>query len=171
MASAVAIGAGAGFAGDRTDAAGPVAAALSRFDGPRFLMFECLAERTLALAQLERQRDPQRGYNPALERFVGPVLERCLRDNIRIVGNFGAANPRGAAERILALAREQGLKAPRVAVLEGDDIRGALSADALAARETDGAILRGAKRHHRRQRLSRRGSDRAMRSGRAPTSS
>jgi acyclic terpene utilization AtuA family protein len=141
--SAVAIGAGAGFAGDRTDAAGPVAAALSRFDGPRFLMFECLAERTLALAQLERQRDPQRGFNPALERFVGPVLERCLRENIRIVGNFGAANPRGAAERILSLAREQGFKAPRVAVLEGDDIRGALSAAALAARETDGAILRG----------------------------
>lgn len=142
MPSAVAIGAGAGFAGDRTDAAGPVAAALSQFDGPRFLMFECLAERTLALAQLERQRDPQRGHNPALERFVGPVLARCLRDNIRIVGNFGAANPRGAAERILALAREQGLEAPRVAVIEGDDIRGALPADALAARETDGGILR-----------------------------
>jgi hypothetical protein len=143
MGSAVAIGAGAGFAGDRTDAAGPVATALSRFDGPRFLMFECLAERTLALAQLERQRDPARGFNPALERFVGPVLEPCLRDNIRIVGNFGAANPRGAAERILSLAREQGLKAPRIAVIEGDDVRGALSADALAARETDGAILRG----------------------------
>lgn len=142
--SAVAIGAGAGFAGDRTDAAGPVAAALSRFDGPRFLMFECLAERTLALAQLERQRDPRRGFNPALERFVGPVLERCLRDNIRIIGNFGAANPRGAAERILSLAHAQGLKAPRVAVVEGDDIRGALSAEAVAVRETDGAILRGA---------------------------
>jgi hypothetical protein len=141
MDSVVAIGAGAGFAGDRTDAAGPVAEALSRFDGPRFLMFECLAERTLALAQLERARDSARGFNPALERFVGPVLERCLRDNIRIVGNFGAANPRGAAERILSLAREQGLKAPRVAVVEGDDVRGALSAKDLAAREIDGAIL------------------------------
>ena len=34
MNSVVAIGAGAGFAGDRTDAAGPVADALARFDGP-----------------------------------------------------------------------------------------------------------------------------------------
>jgi hypothetical protein len=144
MAPEVAIGAGAGFAGDRTDAAGPVVDALARFDGPRFLMFECLAERTLALAQLARQRDPGSGYNPALERFVGPVLARCLRDNIKIVGNFGAANPRGAAERILALARAQGLKAPRVAVVEGDDVRGALSAQMLAAREVDGAILRDA---------------------------
>jgi len=144
MGSEVAIGAGAGFAGDRTDAAGPVVDALARFPGPRFLMFECLAERTLALAQLARRRDPASGYNPALERFVGPVLGRCLRHNIRIVGNFGAANPRGAAEHILSLARQQGLKAPRVAVVEGDDVRDALSAQMLAAREIDGAILRGA---------------------------
>jgi hypothetical protein len=42
------IGAGAGFAGDRTDAAGPVVEALSRCNGPRFIMFETLAERTRA---------------------------------------------------------------------------------------------------------------------------
>src|SRR6476659_7656296 len=91
------IGAGAGFAGDRTDAAGPVVGALSRNNGPRFIMFETLAERTLALAQLERRAKPALGYNPKLEQFVGPILTRCLRERIRIVGNFGAANPRGAA--------------------------------------------------------------------------
>ncbi len=138
------IGAGAGFAGDRTDAAGPVADALAKCDGLRFLMFECLAERTLALSQLERRRDPKAGFNPSLDKFVGPILARCLRDRIKIVGNFGAANPRGAAERILKLADEQGLKAPRVAVIEGDDLAGVLSAQELAAREIDGAILRGA---------------------------
>jgi Acyclic terpene utilisation family protein AtuA len=144
MPAKVFIGAGAGFAGDRTDAAGPVVNTLARCDGPRFLMFETLAERTLALSQLERRRDPQRGFNPKLDRFIGPVLAQCLRSNIRIVGNFGAANPRAAAERILALAREQGLTAPRIAVIEGDDLTGVLSASELAARETDGAILHGA---------------------------
>lgn len=139
------IGAGAGFAGDRTDAAGPVVDALARLDGPRFLMFETLAERTLALSQLERRRDPSRGFNPALEKFVGPVLACCLRNEIRIVGNFGAANPRGAAERILAMAREQGLKEPKIAVVEGDDLSGLLSAEELAKREIDGTILRGAR--------------------------
>ncbi|NWG25989.1 MAG: DUF1446 domain-containing protein [Pseudorhodoplanes sp.] len=138
------IGAGAGFAGDRTDAAGPVVRALARRDGPRFLMFEVLAERTLALSQLERRRDPQRGYNPAITRFLGPVLADCLRDRIRIVGNFGAANPRGAAEAILALAREQGLPAPRIAIVEGDDLAGKLSAAELAARESGSAILSAA---------------------------
>ena len=61
MAPTAFIGAGAGFAGDRTDAAGPVVDALARYDGARFLMFETLAERPLAQAQLERRRDPARG--------------------------------------------------------------------------------------------------------------
>jgi Acyclic terpene utilisation family protein AtuA len=144
MASKVFIGVGAGFAGDRTDAAGPVVDALAIAQGPRFLMYETLAERTLALAQLDRRRDPKRGYSPALERFVAPVLGRCLDHKIRIVGNFGAANPRAAAERILTLARELGLNAPRVAVVEGDDLAGLLSARELADREIDGKILQGA---------------------------
>jgi hypothetical protein len=144
MSRKVYIGAGAGFAGDRTDAAGPVVDALAKCDGPRFLMFETLAERTLALSQLERRRDPQRGFNSALDRFIAPVLGSCLRHQIRIVGNFGAANPRGAAERILSLARELALPTPRVAVVEGDDLVGRLSPRELAQRETDGAILRGA---------------------------
>jgi hypothetical protein len=137
------IGCGAGFAGDRTDAAGPVAETLAQCDGPRFIMFETLAERTLALAQLERRADPSRGYNPALERFVGPILKRCLAEAIRIVGNFGAANPRAAAARIASLAREQSIKPPRIAVIEGDDLGGLLSPGELAAREIGGTLLAG----------------------------
>ena len=143
MTANVHIGAAAGFAGDRTDAAGPLVEALSQRDGPRFLMFETLAERTLALSQLEYRRDPRRGYSAALDRFIGPVLGPCLRNKIRIVGNFGAANPRGAADRILALAREQNLPLPRVAVVEGDDLSGSLSKPELAARETGGTLLKG----------------------------
>ncbi len=144
MAAKVFIGAGAGFACDRTDAAGPVAEALAACDGSRFLMFETLAERTLALSQLDRQRDPGRGFNPALDRFVGPVLARCLREKIRIIGNFGAANPAAAAARIWAMAQEQRLPEPRIAIVEGDDLTGLLPPHELAARETGGSILRGA---------------------------
>jgi hypothetical protein len=143
MAANVHIGAGAGFAGDRTDAAGPVVEALAQRDGPRFLMFETLAERTLALSQLDYHRDPSRGYSSALDRFIGPVLGACLRNKIRIIGNFGAANPRGAADRILTLARDQKLPMPRVAIVEGDDLSGSLSKSELAAREIGGTLLRG----------------------------
>jgi hypothetical protein len=144
VTSRVYIGGAAGFAGDRTDAAGPLVEALAQADGRRFLMFETLAERTLALSQLERRRDPSRGYNPALDRFITPILARCLEEQIRIVGNFGAANPKAAALRIQTIARKQGLRPPRIAVVEGDDLSGVLGAQELAARETGGAILRGA---------------------------
>ena len=141
MAQKVFIGAGAGFAGDRTDAAGPVVDALVRCDGPRFLMFETLAERTLALAQLERRRDPSRGYNPALERFIAPILGRCLAAGIKIVGNFGSANPHAAAHRIAAIAQVQGLKPPRVAIVEGDDLMGRMTQAELVAREIGSTLL------------------------------
>jgi hypothetical protein len=135
------IGAAAGFAGDRSDAGVPVVDTLAALPGPRFLMFETLAERTLALCQLERRRDPQRGYSPALERMLPPVLSRCLSSGIRIVGNFGAANPLAAARRIAEMARSLGLRAPRIAIVEGDDIAASLSAADLAAREIGGTRL------------------------------
>ncbi|HZQ14238.1 MAG TPA: acyclic terpene utilization AtuA family protein [Pseudolabrys sp.] len=137
------IGSGAGFAGDRSDAAVAVVEALARADGPRFLMYETLAERTLALCQIERRKDAARGYSPAMERMLAPVLARCLGCGIRIVGNFGAANPMAAARRIAALARALGAPAPRIAVVEGDDLTGALTPAEFAAREIDGALLAG----------------------------
>jgi hypothetical protein len=118
--------------------------ALASADGPRFLIFETLAERTLALAQVERRRDPARGYNPSLERFVAPILRQCLDSGVRIVSNFGAANPRAAAERIIAIAGELGCRAPRVGIVEGDDLTHLLSSGEFAARETGGALLKDA---------------------------
>ncbi len=116
------IGGAAGFSGDRTDATGPVVDALIAAAGPAVLIFETLAERTLALAQLARRQDPSAGYEPLLDDLLGPVLARCLAHGVRIVSNFGAANPEGAARRILAMAAEQGLRRPRVAVVLGDDL-------------------------------------------------
>jgi Acyclic terpene utilisation family protein AtuA len=141
MQHLVRIGCGAGFAGDRADAALPIIAELSRHGGPRFLIFETLAERTLALCQLEKRRDAGRGYSPALERLLPGALAPCLGHGIRIVGNFGGANPRAAGARIAALARAAGFAAARVAVIEGDDLSRTFSAAELAARETGGALL------------------------------
>jgi len=129
------VGCAAGFSGDRTDAAAPVVEALIAAGGPAVLIFETLAERTLALAQLARRENPDAGYEPLLDELLRPVLARCLEGGVRIVSNFGAANPMGAARRIAALAAELGTRAPRIAVIEGDDLMGAahrsLLADAL----------------------------------------
>lgn len=116
------VGCAAGFSGDRTDAATPVVQALIASGQPSVLIFETLAERTLALAQLARRADPDTGYEPLLTDLLQPVLAQCLAHGVRIVSNFGAANPRGAARRIHALAATLGLRRPRIAVLEGDDL-------------------------------------------------
>ncbi|MES2992553.1 MAG: acyclic terpene utilization AtuA family protein [Pseudomonadota bacterium] len=126
------VGCAAGFSGDRTDAAAPVVDALIAAGGPAVLIFETLAERTLALAQIARRADPAAGYEPLLDDMLAPVLARCLANGVRIVSNFGAANPVGAALRILALARELGVRAPRIAVVEGDDLGGAAHRALLA---------------------------------------
>lgn len=136
------VGCAAGFSGDRADAAGPVVdtlvARLRAADAPEglaaFLIFETLAERTLALAQLRRRADPEAGYEPLLDDMLRPVLARCLQHGIRIVSNFGAAHPRAAARHIARMARELGLAVPRVAVVEGDDLAGPQQRAMLSAR-------------------------------------
>lgn len=143
MEPLVRIGCGAGFAGDRADASAAVIAELARLDGPRFLMFETLAERTLALCQIERRRDPARGYSPAIERMLPQALGRCLANGIRIIGNFGGANPPAAGRRIAELARAAGFPDARIAVIEGDDLSRTFSAEELRAREVDGSLLAG----------------------------
>ena len=118
------MGCGAGFSGDRLDAAGPVVDAIARSGRPGAIMFETLAERTLALGHLARRSDPALGYEPLLVELVGPVLPTCLRAGIPVIGNFGAANPPAAARRLHRLAAEAGLPPPRIAVMHGDDLGG-----------------------------------------------
>lgn len=118
----LAVGCGAGFSGDRVDAAPPVVRTLVARGGPAALIFENLAERTLALQQLARRADPALGYEPLLAQELRPVLADCLRHGITIVGNFGAANPEGAARVIRELAAELGLPPPRIGIVTGDDL-------------------------------------------------
>lgn len=117
--SMVRIGTGAGFQGDRI----APAVDLAERGGLDFLVFECLAERTIALAQQARLADPAAGYDPLLERRMRAVLPACARNGTRIVTNMGAANPRAAAERTRAVVRELGLPLT-VAAVTGDDVLG-----------------------------------------------
>lgn len=126
------VGCGAGFSGDRWDAAVAVVETLVQSGQPSVLMFETLAERTLALAQLQRRADPDKGYEPTLDNFIRPVLRRCVDHGIPIVGNFGAANPRCAAARMQALAVAMNLPPLRIAVIEGDDLGPALQDPTIA---------------------------------------
>lgn len=118
------VGCAAGGSGDRVDAARPIVDAMMAAGRRGVLTFENLAERTLAFAQLARRANPEAGYEPLLDEELRPVLADCLAHGIRVVSNFGGANPRGAAAYIVKLAADLGARAPRVAVVEGDDLSG-----------------------------------------------
>ncbi|QGY03012.1 DUF1446 domain-containing protein [Methylobacterium mesophilicum SR1.6/6] len=114
----VRLGAGAGYAGDRIEPA----VELAEKGEIDYLVFECLAERTIALAQQAKLQDPQGGYDPLLEARMRAVLAHCRARGIRIVTNMGAANPRAAAQKIGGLARELGLAGLKIAAVTGDDV-------------------------------------------------
>ena len=109
---------GAGYSGDRIE---PAVELAERGD-LQYLAFECLAERTIALAQQERLRDPARGYDPLLEERMEAVLPTCAREGITILTNMGAANPLAGAAVIKEVARRHGLDGLVIAAVTGDDI-------------------------------------------------
>jgi hypothetical protein len=112
------IGSGAGYSGDRIDPAQDLAER-GELDA---LVFECLAERTIALAQLRRSRDPELGYDPLLKERMHAVLPACVKQGTTVITNMGAANPLAAGQAVLQVARELQLPRLRVAVVTGDDV-------------------------------------------------
>jgi len=125
----VRIGCGAGFAGDRIDAA----VDLVRRGRLDYLVLECLGERTIAIAQLKRMRDPEAGYDGLLERRARALLPVLVGTNTRLVTNFGSANPMAAGRRLLEIAGELGLADNAdVAVVTGDDVLDRLDLESLA---------------------------------------
>ena len=136
MTRTVHIGCGAGFMGDRFDASLPILESMATRDGPRYLMFEVLAERTLAVAQNVRRNDPSLGYSPFLDHYIRPALARAKDLGVTIVSNMGAANPSGGARRVLEIARELGIEDLKVAVVLGDDLTETISIAEIAAMDT-----------------------------------
>jgi hypothetical protein len=127
MRESLRLGGGAGFAGDRLDA--PID--LAERGALDYLVLECLAERTIALAQLRRRRDPTAGFDVRLAERIESLLPVLARRRVRLISNFGAANPLAAADEILAIAKR--LRIPtKVAAVTGDDVLDALDLDAPA---------------------------------------
>jgi Acyclic terpene utilisation family protein AtuA len=130
-ARAVRIGSGAGYSGDRIEPA----VELAEKGDLDYLVFECLAERTIALAQQARMKDPRAGYDPLLVARMRAVLPACRARKIKIVTNMGAANPVAAAQATCEIARAAGLTGLKVAAVTGDDVLEAVKAHNVALDE------------------------------------
>jgi hypothetical protein len=130
------IGSGAGYSGDRIEPA----IELAEKGDIQYLVFECLGERTVALAQQARMKSPDSGYDPLLEERMRAVLPICAAKGIKIVTNMGAANPEAAARKTADIAKSLGLSALKIAAVVGDDVLDACKDGDFAIMEFDGTI-------------------------------
>lgn len=120
----VRIGSGAGFGGDRLEPA----LDLMEQGNLDYIIFECLAERTIALAQEQKLACPDKGYNELLEYRMLRVLPLAASRKVKVITNMGAANPQAAAAVTRKMAVELGLPHLKIAAVSGDDIFGRIEA-------------------------------------------
>ncbi|HXL14322.1 MAG TPA: acyclic terpene utilization AtuA family protein [Bradyrhizobium sp.] len=130
------IGSGAGYSGDRIEPA----LELAEKGNIQYLVFECLGERTVALAQQARMKNTEGGFDPLLEERMRAVLPVCAAKGIKIVTNMGAANPAAAARKTVEVAKSLGLARLKIAAVLGDDVLDACKERDLPIMEFDGTI-------------------------------
>ena len=129
------IGSAAGYAGDRIEPA----VELAEKGDIDYLVFECLAERTIALAQQAKMKNPDGGYDALLEARMKAVLTTCKAKGIKIVTNMGAANPLAAAKKTAEIAKALGLAGLKIAAVTGDDVLDAIRTKNYRLEETGGS--------------------------------
>lgn len=128
------IGVGAGFAGDRMQPAED----LARSGGLNAMAFECLAERTIGVAQQAREDGTGAGYDGRILRRFAGTLPHLLPAGAVVTTNAGAADPVSAARATKELCTDLGLVAT-IAAVSGDDVLDAIdfrSARILGTDET-----------------------------------
>ncbi len=120
MSSVVRIGNAQGFWGDRGSAAAELLARDPELD---YLTLDYLAEVSLSIMAVQRDRDPSAGYARDFVEVVRSLADyfqsggRC-----RIVTNAGGLNPQGCAAACVAALAQAGCPSLSIAVVSGDDV-------------------------------------------------
>lgn len=112
------IGCGAGCSFDRIEPA----IELVEKGSLDYIVFECLAERTIANDVQRKEKEKDKGYTPMLEERIRSILLQAKKNNIKIITNMGSANPEAAVKVILEIAQELGIGSLKIAMHTGDDI-------------------------------------------------
>ena len=105
MTKTIRIGSGAGYAGDRLEPS----LELIEKGNLDYISYECLAERTIAIGQQAKLKDPSKGYNGLLEHRMEKALPLCWKHKVKLITNMGSANPQAAAQKCVEIPRRHGL--------------------------------------------------------------
>ena len=90
------------------------------------LVFDYLAEATMAILAAAQRKNPEAGYaTDFIDTAMRQTLAEVLRRGMQVVSSAGGINPQACARALQALATELGLGLT-IAVVEGDDLRPAL---------------------------------------------
>ncbi|MES2114112.1 MAG: acyclic terpene utilization AtuA family protein [Pseudomonadota bacterium] len=93
-----------------------------------YLVFDYLAELTMAILASARSKKPELGYaTDFVDVAMKNVLAEVAARGIKVVTNAGGINPQGCADALGRLAQELGVKL-KIAVVEGDDVSALLPA-------------------------------------------
>ncbi|HEV7679622.1 MAG TPA: acyclic terpene utilization AtuA family protein [Candidatus Dormibacteraeota bacterium] len=123
----VSVGCGSAYAEDRIEPA----VALAETGLVDYMAFDCLAERTLALAQIRRLADSKQGQDRRIPAFMDGLAPFIKRGG-KVTANWGAANIDAALDDVLAGLKRAGISGTRIGVIRGDDVR-----DMVVARDLE----------------------------------
>jgi hypothetical protein len=119
MPATVRIGNGCGFWGDNLDAPLELVCR-ARLD---YLTLEYLAELTMSILAVQRQKEPDAGFASdflhVLERLTPQLL---AQPNLKIVTNAGGMNPAACAAKARAILENNHLETRKIGVVAGDDL-------------------------------------------------
>ena len=90
MTKTIRIGSGAGYAGDRLEPS----LELIEKGNLDYISYECLAERTIAIGQQAKLKDPSKGYNGLLEHRMEKALPLCWKHEVKLITTWALPIPR-----------------------------------------------------------------------------
>ena len=120
MTKTIRIGSGAGYAGDRLEPS----LELIEKGNLDYISYECLAERTIAIGQQAKLKDPSKGYNGLLEHRMEKALPLCWKHKVKLITNMGSANPQAAAQKCVPDRHEDRLRHRRRSAARHQQVHG-----------------------------------------------
>lgn len=116
----VLIGNAQGFWGDSVDAP---ARLLSQQPNLDYLTLDYLAEVSMSILALQKERDPTAGYARDFVEVVRSLIPLWRKGaKARVITNAGGLNPEGCAQACSDVLRKSGIRPMKIGVVSGDDV-------------------------------------------------